>query len=290
MNNNSYHHISVLLEEAVDALNVIKGGKYIDATAGGGGHSGEIVKRGGIVLAIDRDKEAIEHLKKKFGDALIVCEGNFKDIKKITNDCSFSSVNGIIFDLGLSSNQLQSEGRGFSFRNEEKLDMRMDKNQSLTAYDVVNSYSKEELVRIFMKYGEEHNAQQIAELIVKSRKEKKIETTTELSRLVMKVRKREEKIHPATRIFQAIRIEVNDELNALRFGLEDAITLLSPGGRVVVISFHSLEDRIVKKLFDEWRSQGMGEIVSLKPITANEDELLRNRRSRSAKMRVFKKN
>lgn len=289
MANDNYHHISVLLEEAVDALKVVEGSLYIDATGGGGGHSAEILKRGGKVLTIDRDEEAIAHLTAKFNGKVTVAEGNFRDIKKLAEENAFSKVSGILFDLGLSSNQLQSEGRGFSFRYDEKLDMRMGKNQELTAYDVINTYPKEELARIFMKYGEEHNAVAIAEAVVKYRKNKKIETTGELAQITMTIKRREEKIHPATRIFQALRIEVNNELEDLRLGLQGAIELMAPNGRIVVISFHSLEDRIVKKSFDEFQSEGRGRILSGKPIMAQDAELSENRRARSAKMRIFEK-
>lgn len=287
--NDNYHHISVLLQEAVESLQVVQGGQYIDATAGGGGHIEEILRRGGEVLAIDRDEEAVTHLRQKFNEKIIVVEDNFRNIRDIAIKNSFTNVVGILFDLGVSSNQLKSEGRGFSFQNNEELDMRMGKSQTLTAYDVINTYPKVDLARIFMKYGEEHNALQIAEAIVKSRKDKPIKTTGDLVSIVMTIRGREEKIHPATRIFQAIRIEVNDELEDLRQGLQGAVELLAPGGRIVVISFHSLEDRIVKKCFDENKLKGIGTPITSKPIKAKDDELTRNRRSRSAKMRIFEK-
>lgn len=287
--NDNYHHISVLLQEAVESLQVVQGGQYIDATAGGGGHIEEILRRGGEVLAIDRDEEAVTHLRQKFNEKIIVIEDNFRNIRDIAIKNSFTNVVGILFDLGVSSNQLKSEGRGFSFQNNEELDMRMGKSQTLTAYDVINTYPKADLARIFMKYGEEHNALQIAEAIVKSRKDKPIKTTGDLVSIVMTIRGREEKIHPATRIFQAIRIEVNDELEDLRQGLQGAVELLAPGGRIVVISFHSLEDRIVKKCFDENKLKGIGTPITSKPIKAKDDELTRNRRSRSAKMRIFEK-
>lgn len=289
MTTDNYHHISVLLKEAVDALQVVGESKYIDATGGGGGHTEEILKRGGRVLVIDKDEEAISHLKNKFKEKAVVVNGNFRDIKEIAENNSFTLISGVLFDLGLSSNQLQSEGRGFSFRSDEKLDMRMGKSQKLSAYEVVNTYSKDELARIFMKYGEEHNALLIAEAIVKYRKNKKIETTGELAKITMTIKRREEKIHPATRIFQALRIEVNDELEDLRKGLEGAIDILATGGRIVVISFHSLEDRIVKKNFEQYRIEGRGQIISTKPIVAQSYELLENRRARSAKMRIFEK-
>lgn len=289
MNDKGFHHISVLLQEAVEALRVVKGKRYIDATAGGGGHIEEIRKKGGVVLGIDRDEEAIRHLKQKFEDRITIVEGNFRDIKQIAEKNSFTEVAGILFDLGVSSNQLRSEGRGFSFQNDEALDMRMGKSQTLTAFEVVNSYSAGDLARIFMKYGEEHNALKIAEAIVKGRKEKPIKTTGDLVSIVMTIRGREEKIHPATRIFQALRIEVNNELDDLREGLKGGIELLQPGGRIVAISFHSLEDRIVKKCFEEYKFKNEGSVITSKPVMAGEEELLRNRRSRSAKMRIFEK-
>lgn len=289
MNDKNFHHISVLRHEAVDSLNVISGFEYVDATAGGGGHIEEMLKKGGKVLAIDRDEEAIEHLKLKFGTKIELYKGNFRNIKQIVEKSSSKNVAGVLFDLGVSSNQLRSEGRGFSFQNDEELDMRMGKDQTLTAYEVVNSYSSADLARIFMKYGEEHNALKIAEAIVRSRKEKPIKTTGDLVDVVMTIKGREQRIHPATRIFQALRIEVNNELDDLREGLKGAMEILSPGGRIVAISFHSLEDRIVKKAFDEAKFKGIGKSLTGKPILPADKELVENRRSRSAKMRIFEK-
>lgn len=290
----NFSHIPVLLDEAIDALMVAPNKKYIDATLGGAGHTALILEKGGIVLGIDKDTDALESVKEKFGkeiDAgrLKTVHGSFSNIKKIAEENGFEKVSGILFDVGVSSYQLDNSGRGFSIRHDEKLDMRMDSSASLTAYDVVNSYPVEKLIEIFYRYGEEHNAKEIAQVIGEKRRKEKITTTKELAQIAEGISHRSEAIHPATRIFQAIRIEVNGELEELKRGLTDGLELLETKGRLVAISFHSLEDRVVKQSFETFVRGGIGIVVNKKPIIANFNEVKKNKRSRSAKMRVFEK-
>lgn len=289
-------HKSVLLQEVIDALIVQPGEHYIDATFGGGGHSLEIIKLGGFVLGIDQDIDAIERFREnnQFTDAekqnkCIVVQGNFKDIQKIAQEQKCKDVAGILFDLGLSSDQLDVSGRGFTFRYDEPLDMRMDRDQSLTAEEIVNTWSEDELYTLFVKMGEEINAREIVTQIVKSRKTNPIQTTGALVKIIESVTRVRGKIHPATRVFMALRIAVNDELNALKMGLEQSIDLLKPKGRIAVISFHSLEDRMVKITFKNREEQGFGTVITKKPVIADEEEIIRNKRARSAKLRVFEK-
>lgn len=285
-----FNHISVLLEEAVDSLVVKAGGRYVDATAGGGGHLQRIVDMGGVVLGIDQDDDALAHLKTKFeGKEVTLAKGNFRDIETISRNEGFDLVNGVLMDLGVSSYQIDASERGFSIRKNERLDMRMNPQAALSAYEVVNSYPKQTLVEIFYKYGEEHNARRIADAIVEQRKKKDIETTGELKDLVERIPHKSEAIHPATRIFQAIRIEVNDELNAIQEGIEGAFNILNKNGRLVVISFHSLEDRIIKRTFEKWSREQKGMVITKKPLTPTGEEIMRNKRSRSAKMRIIEK-
>ncbi len=290
----TFKHTSVLLNEAIEALNVKDGEKYIDATLGGAGHAAEIIKRGGLVLGIDKDSDALdfvcenqkEHIETK---RLIVAQGNFLDIKRIAQENKFLDVSGVLFDLGVSSYQLDEGERGFSLKGEARLDMRMDRQQELSAYHVVNSYSKDKLQEIFYLYGEEANARQIAEAIHDARRKVPIATTKELSELIQTIPHKSEPIHPATRVFQAIRIEVNDELGSEKKGLQDAVDVLKVGGRIVVISFHSLEDRIAKQLFSKMERESKGRVITKRPVTASFDELNANKRARSAKLRVFEK-
>lgn len=291
---NNFHHIPVLLSESLDALNVSEGKKYIDATLGGGGHTREIIKHGGMVLGLDQDQDAIKHVQEDQSvniknQKLTLVKGNFADIKKIALENGFEKVDGILFDLGVSSYQIDSSGRGFSFKKDERLDMRMDTGLRLTAFDVVNSYSFEKLVDIFYRYAEEHNAKGIAQAIVDRRKKGKITTTKELASIIERIPHKNEDIHPATRVFQAIRIEVNSELEVLKTALQDSFELLNSKGRIVVISFHSLEDRITKQMFEKFKREEKGFVVTKKPLIAHPDEIIRNRRARSAKLRVFEK-
>jgi len=290
----NYNHKTVLEKEAVDFIQPSFGKRYIDATLGGGGHARKILDQGGIVLGIDQDADAIEHTKSLLAKELeakklVLVKGNFRNISQIAGSAGFGQVDGILLDIGVSSYQLDHLGRGFSFRHDEKLDMRMDQGQEFSAYTVVNTYSRERLIEIFIKYGEEHNARKIADEIVKTRKSKEIETTKELASLIERVPHASEAIHPATRVFQALRIEVNDEIEALKECLEQSTELLVDGGRIVVISFHSLEDRVVKQAFKMLEKNGYGASVVKKPIVSGSQESQMNRRSRSAKMRVFEK-
>lgn len=289
----SEYHIPVLLHEVLEYLAVEKGRDYIDATAGGGGHTVEILHRGGRVLAIDQDEEAIEQLeiikKKNNNEQLTIVQDNFRNIKKVAQDNGFEKVDGILFDLGVSSHQLDSN-RGFSFLRDESLDMRMDQRQQVNALDVINTYPEEKLVDIFLRWGEEIHAEKIAAHIVDFRKKQRIETTGTLAAIIEEVVPRTGMIHPATKVFQAVRIAVNDELEVLKEALQDAYTVLNKQGVLAVISFHSLEDRVVKQVFLQLEQKQLGQIITKKPVTATDEEIAHNRRSRSAKLRIFKKN
>lgn len=284
-----FKHVTVLLTEAIDSLEIKADRWYIDATAGGGGHTQEIVERGGRVLAIDQDDDALAHLKARFEttDSVRVAKGNFREIETIAHLNGIDRVDGILFDLGMSSFQLDSSGRGFSFRYDEPLDMRMDETIELTARKIVNSWTRDELADLFLRFGEEEKAEAVAEAIVEARHERKFETTQDLVGVIERVVKRTGKMHPATKVFQALRIAVNTELESLRKSLSQSIGLLGSKGRIVVISFHSLEDRIVKNTFREWEQEGKGRVVTKKPVTASGQETTDNARARSAKMRVF---
>jgi len=289
---NSSYHTPVLLQETIDALQVAEGEKYIDGTLGGGGHAEIILEKKGIVLGIDQDEEALTESQKRFdeNDQIRIVKGNFRDIKQIAEKFNFIDSDGILFDLGTSVHQLKNELRGFSFMTHSKLDMRMDKNTALTAEEIVNSWPKAELVEIFEKYGEEPESGAIVDEIVKRRKRQKIEYTDELAEMVKSIkRKGEGKVHPATRVFQAIRIVVNDEMNVLREGLGGGLDVLRSGGRMVIISFHSLEDRIVKSTFSEFEARGLGKVIIKKPIRASFSEIKKNKKARSAKLRIFEK-
>lgn len=290
----NFTHIPVLLKEVIEGLNIEPGKKYVDATLGGGGHSSEMLQRGGMVLGIDQDEDALRFIQETQNSniksqKLKVVKGNFREIKDIAIANGFEKVAGILFDFGVSSYQLDESGRGFSFKSDEELDMRMDKNLKLTAFDVVNNYPKEKLEDIFLRYGEEHNALKIAQSIVLNRKKSEIRTTRQLSKLIEEINGVAGGIHPATRVFQAIRIEVNGEIEAIKSGLENSCSLLDHNGRIVAISFHSLEDRIVKQMFHDFQRKGIGRIVAKKPILPSSNEKNRNRRSRSAKLRIFEK-
>lgn len=292
----SYTHIPVLLDEVIRILDVHRGKQYIDATLGGGGYTGAIIEKGGLVLGIDLDKNSVLHVAERHpvevkSGKLVVVQGNFKDIKKIALLKSISYVSGIVFDLGLSSYHLDQSGRGFSMLSDsEPLDMRMQIGDGLgqfTAADIVNSYTQGELYNLFLK-GEEHFAEKIAAEIVKNRRLKRIETTGDLVKIITSVVKRTGDLHPATKVFQALRIEVNNELENLQQGLVDAFDLLEQRGRVVVVSFHSLEERIAKRTFDLLEKKGVGRLFE-KLIRPTSEEMQKNRRSRSAKLRVIEK-
>ena len=302
-------HIPVLLNECIEGLNIKPDGIYVDGTLGRGGHSSEIAKRltTGRLISIDRDETAIieagERLK-EFGDKVTLVRGNFADVASILDGLGIDGVDGMLFDLGVSSPQLDEAQRGFSYMNDAPLDMRMDRSASLSAYDIVNFWSEDEIKRILWNYGEERYAPRIAQKIIKRREEKPIETTLELSDIIrsaMPAAALREKQHPAKRSFQGIRIAVNDELHAVEQMMQDAPKKLNVGGRLCVISFHSLEDRIVKNgiaAFEkgctcpkEFPICVCGFVqtlksVSRKPIVSGNEELEYNPRARSAKLRV----
>ena len=302
-------HKSVLLEESINSLNIKEDGVYVDATLGYGGHSGEILKRlkKGKLFAFDQDEYAINYCKEKFIDNgnIEIIKSNFSNMLKELNKREITKVDGILFDLGVSSVQLDQDERGFSFHKDAKLDMRMDTSKSFSAYNVVNEYSYNDLVRIFREYGEEKYSTSIANKIVKYRENKPIETTLELVDIIksgMPMKAMGES-HPARRVFQAIRIEVNNELGVLQTALEDAIKLLNIGGRISVITFHSLEDKQVKKAFKKYseideKIKGLPFIpeeykpilkIIEKGITPSQKELEENNRSRSSRLRVAEK-
>ncbi|MDO8461152.1 MAG: 16S rRNA (cytosine(1402)-N(4))-methyltransferase RsmH [bacterium] len=292
-------HTPVLLKEVIEYLEVQRGKKYIDATMGGGGHAVEILERGGRVLGIDCDQEAIDYAgeklkvkssKLKVNKDLVLAKGNFRDIDKIARLNGFEKVSGILFDLGVSSYQLETSERGFSFQKEGPLDMRMDKDLGVRAADLINALSKKELYELFTKMGEERFARPISNNIIRARRVKKIETTRELASIIEKIGGATSAFAKASadkRVFQALRIAVNDELNNLQEALPKAINLLGDKGRIAVISFHSLEDRIVKDSFKRFQKQGKGTILTKKPVIAGNSEVQSNIRARSAKLRVF---
>ncbi|MDO8619102.1 MAG: 16S rRNA (cytosine(1402)-N(4))-methyltransferase RsmH [Candidatus Daviesbacteria bacterium] len=292
------YHGSVLLKEVLESLN-IRDTWYLDATLGDGGHSIEIIKRGGRVVGIDQDPLALERVKNRFEkehieqSKYILVRGNFRDIDNLFEQMDIENLRfaGAVLDLGVSSLQLETPDRGFSFGKSGPLDMRMDPSLQVRALDLINGLNKGELYELFDKLGEEKFAKAISDAVVYARQVKRIETTNELASLVAGVyrrRKIKEKIHPATRVFQALRIVVNDELNVLKEGLPRILGKIEKNGHILVISFHSLEDRIVKTTFREWADHGLGEIVTDKPIVPSEVEVESNPRSRSAKLRVFK--
>ncbi len=304
-------HISVLLKESVDSLNLQEDSIVVDATLGYAGHSSEILKRitRGCLFAFDQDKEAINYSQKKLqkiGNNFELIKSNFCHMKEELNKRGIYEVDAILFDLGVSSPQLDNKERGFSYHQDAKLDMRMDQENSFSAYDVVNFYTEEQLTYIFYKYAEDKYAKSIAKNIVRAREKKNIETTLELAEIIKNsvpesVRRKK---HPAKVIFQAIRIEVNKELEILEDALKDALSLLSKDGRLAVITFHSLEDRIVKKVFKEYTEidkmvrglpnipvfyQKEYQLVYNKAIKPSAEEIQKNYRSHSSKLRVIKR-
>jgi 16S rRNA (cytosine1402-N4)-methyltransferase len=278
-------HKPVLLIEALAGLKIKQNEKYIDATLGGGGHSFEILRKGGTVLGIDVDKDAIEYIEKnKKPENLTIARGNFRDIDKIALLNKFDKVAGIIFDLGVSSHQIDTPTRGFSFQNEGPLDMRMDRELGVRALDLIKILTKGELCELFTKFGEETHAWAISDAIVRARSVKPIETTTDLAKIVFAIAGQSKKV------FQALRIAVNDELISIEEALPKALELLEEKGRLCIISFHSLEDRIVKRKFLEFEEKKMGKIITEKPIIPTPEEMEKNKRARSAKLRIFEKN
>ena len=309
-----FKHTSVLLRETVDALQVRPDGIYVDGTLGGGGHSSAIagkLSEGGRLIGIDQDAAAIEAAGKRlgeFGDRVTIIRSNYADMKARLIQSGIAAVDGILLDLGVSSYQLDDAERGFTYRTEDApLDMRMDQRQEFTAREVVNTYSEEDLTRIIREFGEEKFAGRIARRIAQEREKMPIETTGQLTQIVkdaIPARARATGRHPARRTFQAIRIEVNGELRVLRESLDDMIDLLNPGGRICIITFHSLEDRIVKDTFRRAENpcicppefpvcvcgrKPKGRVITRKPIIPSEEEMEQNPRSKSAKLRVFEK-
>lgn len=285
------YHQSVLLKEAISYLDVKPGKNYIDATLGGGGHSLAIKQMGGEVLGIDQDPEALEYVQKTHPELTLLRQGSFEKIAQFAREVGFEKVAGVLFDLGVSSHQLEAGYRGFSFREDAPLDMRMNPDMGVTAADLLNALSERELEGIFKNYGEEMFARKIANRIVASRLNNKIETTKKLAELIEHTVgfNPKARIHPATRVFQALRIAVNDELNSLNTALPEAVELLDSGGRLVVISFHSLEDRIVKNYFKREEDANVLEILTKKPLEPTEREVRENPRARSAKLRAAMK-
>jgi len=308
-----FHHISVLPDEVLTALAPRSGGVYVDGTLGGAGHAGLILTASspdGVLIGFDRDAEAIEVATARlapFGARARLFQRNFSAIKETLSEIGVEAIDGFVLDLGVSSHQLDRQERGFSFMHDAPLDMRMDRSSGLSAADLVNTLSEDELFRIILQYGEERWAKRVASFIVKARDERPIETTLELVDVIkgaIPKAKWEERLHPATRTFQALRIAVNEELKSLEDGLVDLLRLLRKGGRGAVISFHSLEDRIVKESF---RDAATGctcprdlpgcvcgkvpqfKVVTRKPLRAGEEEVAANPRSRSARLRVVEK-
>ena len=309
----AFEHVSVLLHETVDGLNVRPDGTYVDATLGGGGHAFEVCSRlgdKGRFIGIDQDADAIRAASERlagFGEKVTIIRSNYRDMKPRLREIGVDKVDGIVLDLGVSSYQLDTAERGFSYRADAPLDMRMDQRQKMTARDIVNGYSEAELYRVIRDYGEDRFAKNIAKHIVAERAKGPIETTEQLNEIIrhaipMKIQKTSG--HPSKRTFQAIRIELNHELDVLRDSLDDMIDMLSPGGRICIITFHSLEDRIVKSAFRKNENPctcpshfpvcvcgkiSKGKVVTRKPILPSEEEMESNSRSKSAKLRIFER-
>ncbi len=308
-----FNHTSVLLNETIEGLKIKPDGIYVDGTLGGGGHSFEIAKRlndNGRLIGIDQDEAAIlaagERLK-DFGDKVIIVRSNYRNAFSVLHDLGIEKIDGMMLDLGVSSYQLDTQERGFSYRYDAPLDMRMDLRQTLTAKDIVNGYSETELFHIIRDYGEDRFAKNIAKHIVMARAKKPIETTGELNEIIraaIPAKMRAEGGHPSKRTYQAIRIECNKELEVLKESLEELIGILNPGGRLCIITFHSLEDRIVKTAFKKAENpctcpssfpvcvcgkKSQGKVITGKPVLPCEEEMESNPRSKSAKLRIFEK-
>ncbi|MBP5463037.1 MAG: 16S rRNA (cytosine(1402)-N(4))-methyltransferase RsmH [Lachnospiraceae bacterium] len=306
-------HVSVLLEETIDGLNIRPDGIYVDGTLGGGGHSSEIVRRltSGRLIGIDQDADAIRAAGDKlaaFSDRVTIVRNNYESMNDILDTLQIGQVHGILLDLGVSSFQLDTAERGFSYMEDAPLDMRMDDRMDRTAADIVNGYPEDRLYRVIRDYGEDSFAKNIAKHIVKYRETKPIETTLELAEIIREAipaRVRKTGGHPAKQTFQAIRIELNRELEVLANSIDGMIRRLAPGGRLCIITFHSLEDRIVKQSFRKNESpcicppefpvcmchrRSLGTVITKKPILPSEEETERNRRAKSAKLRIFERN
>ena len=304
------YHRPVLFDEVIENIVTNKEGVYLDCTLGGAGHTQGILENTsekGVVIAIDQDDDAIEFAGKKlenYKERIKIFKDNFKNLDTVLYMAGYEKVSGILMDIGVSSYQLDDPERGFSYKYEAKLDMRMNKNAEISAYEVINEFSEQEIADILYKYGEEPKSRRIAKKITEARKEKKIETTTELADIVIRAIGKSMKRHPAKRTFQAVRMYVNQELEVLEEALEKAVELLEDRGRLLVITFHSLEDRIVKNKFREFEKpckcppnipicvcgkESLGKVITKKPIVAGELELNDNSRAHSAKLRVFER-
>lgn len=308
-----FEHKPVLLEETIEGLNIKPYGTYVDGTLGGGGHSFEIAKRlteGGRLIGIDRDEDALRAASERlseFSDRVETVRGNYEDTAAILKSLGIKGLDGMLLDLGVSSYQFDEAKRGFSYKKEAPLDMRMDRREKTTAADIVNGYPEAELYRIIRDYGEDRFAKNIAKHIANEREKKPIETTTELAEIVkhaIPAKLREGGGHPAKRTFQAIRIELNRELDILSGSIDSLIDLMNPGGRLAIITFHSLEDKIVKSAFRTAENpcicppdfpvcvcgrKSKGRVITRKPVTSSEEELKENNRAHSAKLRIFEK-
>ena len=308
-----FSHKSVMLKEAVDLLNVRPGGIFLDGTVGGGGHASEILRRlsgTGKLIGIDQDEDAIRAASERlseYSDRVILVHANYVDFKSVLRKLNVEKLDGILLDLGVSSHQFDEAERGFSYRTDAPLDMRMDRSQERTAKDIINTYTEAELYRMIRDYGEDPFAKNIAKHIVNAREQAPVETTQQLVEIIRQAipaRIRSKGGHPAKQTFQAVRIELNRELDVLKASLSDMIDTLSPGGRMAVITFHSLEDRIVKQAFRTAENpcicppdfpvcmcgrKSLGKVVTGKPLTASKEETEENPRAKSAKLRVFEK-
>jgi 16S rRNA (cytosine1402-N4)-methyltransferase len=309
----TFKHTSVLLEETIEGLEIKPDGIYVDGTLGGGGHSSHIAAKltaGGRLIGIDQDEAAIKAAGERltpFGDRVTIVRSNYRNTAEVLKGLGIDKIDGMMLDLGVSSYQLDTEERGFSYRFDTALDMRMDTRQTLTAKDIINGYDEMELFRVIRDYGEDKFAKNIAKHIVRARQEKPIETTGELNEIIraaIPAKMRAEGGHPSKRTFQAIRIECNKELEVLRESLGELIELLNPGGRLCIITFHSLEDRIVKTAFKKAENPctcpsnfpvcvcgkiSKGKVITGKPVLPSEEELAENSRSKSAKLRIFER-
>ncbi len=295
-------HKTVLLQQAVEELDIQAGDIFIDGTLGSGGHSELVAQTFGNtvkIIGLDMDADALERSKKRLSSYkadFTLVQDNFRNIDKILESLKLESANRILLDIGLSSNQFEESGRGFSFKKDESLKMTFKKDLTetdLTAETIVNEWDEENIATIIFSYGEESFARKIAKKIVEAREEKPIKTTQQLVDIIVAATPgwyHHRRIHPATKTFQALRITVNDELGALKEGIEKGFNKLAKGGRIAVISFHSLEDRIVKQYFRSKHDEGVGKLITKRPITPTEEEIKQNNRSRSAKLRIIEKN
>lgn len=291
-----WSHISVMKEESLAHLALQSRGIYVDATLGLGGHTSAIAEYldSGVVIGIDTDQEALKIAQERLqsvADRTQLVQGNFVEIDQIVHNLGYQKVHGILADLGVSSMELDNPERGFSFQQDGPLDMRMNPDgQELTAADIVNTYTEKDLAELFRKYGDEIFPGRIARVIVEQRRKRELQTTQDLVDIILSVVPRKRSgIHPATRVFQALRIEVNDELTALEVFIQKSVEILEPGGRLVIISFHSGEDRIVKNMFRTLKQEQKAKILTKKPLLPSDEEISSNPRSRSAKMRVLEK-